>query len=558
MSIDSYAPMGAPATATVEGSALRAARRGTSLISELALQLDACDPRLLTSRQRRSLLVQLQSLQAQVAALEGRVLVAECGPVPRRRVVHVGDADGLLADTRAIERQHGGAVHVESAPSHADAPAAGPALVIIDEAVDELAAMLHRSCGSVRHELRRARTLHHPLADVRAALEAGTISVRHAMAICDQAHRMQVAPLGEDAALDEAFARKCSALARRILPIAVTSTPGRTESQAVRLVASIDAAAERERRSRAKQQMGIAARPADDGLASVIATMSAIDAARLVARVDTLARDATASGEPLVTDPQATIGQQRVAALLHLIGLSTVHCGTARADVSQPGAGSTSTIAPPAPGRPSASSRNRPGIVEVQVLVDARVLSGSEPDAAAWVRTGAEVAPVSRDDVVALLADPSTPTVLRRLLVEPVTGALVDRGAATYAPTEALIAWLRARDQRCRFPGCTARADRCDVDHATDFRAGGPTTVANTGLLCRRHHNVKTHAGWRIVDSTADGACTFVAPSGMRYVHEPTSLASLMAGTPARRAPDPATSSSPAAAAAWPHEDPPF
>ncbi len=489
-----------------------------TVLAALGRRLFACEPLALTSRQRRALLVQLQSMQAQITALENEVLVAECGPVPRVREVRPSDTTGPLEMT--------------------------------DEVVDELAPLLHRSTGSIRHGLRRARTLHGPLADVRAALQAGAISARHATVICDQAHRMQTVPLGEDPILDDAFADKCAALAARILPIAVSSTPGRTESQAQRLVARIDAEAEHQRRARAKNLMDVTARPGVDGLAGVYATMSAIDVARLMGRVDSLTSDAIAAGTPLVPDPHATIGQQRVAALLHLAGLSTAHCASAMS--------ATEFTQSVQPGQ--AVAHQRPGRVEVQILVDARVLTGTPSDGTpaagsptvgtptggsdsdgtdgvGWVRTGTGLAPVGRDDIIDLLADASTPAVLRRLLVDPTSGALVDRGAKVYAPSASLIAWLRARDQHCRFPGCTARADNCDVDHATDHAAGGPTTRANTGLLCRRHHNAKTHGGWRIINARADGSCTFVSPTGMHHRHEPTNLASLMTVDQVPRAP---------------------
>src|SRR5262245_34277298 len=116
---------------------------------------------------------------------------------------------------------------------------------------------------------------------------------------------------------------------------------------------------------------------------------------------------------------------------------------------------------------------------------------------------------------------------MRRLITDPASGAMVDRGATRYTVSTALAGWIAARDVRCRFPGCTRHgsAASCDVDHATDFRRGGLTTVANTGLLCRRHHNAKTHGDWRIEKSQPDGSCVFVSPTGRQYEHRPVPLA---------------------------------
>ena len=60
----------------------------------------------------------------------------------------------------------------------------------------------------------------------------------------------------------------------------------------------------------------------------------------------------------------------------------------------------------------------------------------------------------------------------------PVTGAVlaVDR----YRPSPALDRFLRARDERCRFPGCRHPVWRCDLDHTIDHAHGGPTCHATS------------------------------------------------------------------------------
>jgi len=62
-----------------------------------------------------------------------------------------------------------------------------------------------------------------------------------------------------------------------------------------------------------------------------------------------------------------------------------------------------------------------------------------------------------------------------------------------------------------------ARADLADLDHATPFNDGGGSTRENLGALCRHHHRHKTHRPYRVIDGTADGACTLIAPSGLAY-----------------------------------------
>lgn len=170
---------------------------------------------------------------------------------------------------------------------------------------------------------------------------------------------------------------------------------------------------------------------------------------------------------------------------------------------------------------PGASRLN----VEVQVLVDAATLVGHHADGVAWTQVGGGAPEAfGSDDLMRLLAGPTTHATLRRLITDPITGALIDRGAKTYAASPSLTQWLVARDRTCRFPGCVRRAARCDVDHAVDFADGGSTTIGNAGMLCRRHHNLKTHSGWQISDSGPDGYCTFTSPAGRAYRHAPVEL----------------------------------
>ncbi len=70
---------------------------------------------------------------------------------------------------------------------------------------------------------------------------------------------------------------------------------------------------------------------------------------------------------------------------------------------------------------------------------------------------------------------------------------------------------LQARDHRCRFPGCTAR--RCDAHHVEHWVDGGPTSLDNLVLLCRRHHRA-VHEGGFEVKQYKDGTTTFLRANG--------------------------------------------
>ncbi len=104
----------------------------------------------------------------------------------------------------------------------------------------------------------------------------------------------------------------------------------------------------------------------------------------------------------------------------------------------------------------------------------------------------------------------------KRFITEPITGNLLDFGREHYEPPQALKDFLIARDRTCRFPGCRRSAILSDLDHAQSWESGGATSLENLGALCRRHHKLKTHYGWK-VESFADGSCMWRSPAGKEF-----------------------------------------
>ncbi|HNP64543.1 MAG TPA: DUF222 domain-containing protein [Woeseiaceae bacterium] len=66
---------------------------------------------------------------------------------------------------------------------------------------------------------------------------------------------------------------------------------------------------------------------------------------------------------------------------------------------------------------------------------------------------------------------------------------------------------LRARDQGCRFPGCT-NTRFVDGHHIKHWADGGETSLDNLVMLCRHHHHL-VHEGGFICEKSADGNVHF-------------------------------------------------
>jgi hypothetical protein len=90
-------------------------------------------------------------------------------------------------------------------------------------------------------------------------------------------------------------------------------------------------------------------------------------------------------------------------------------------------------------------------------------------------------------------------------------GRIVEIGARTRTIPPALRRALLHRDHGCRFPGCGLRFGQ--GHHLHHWAQGGPTTLSNLALLCRRHHRAVHEEGYQ-VDRQPDGELQFRRPDG--------------------------------------------
>src|SRR5947199_2660344 len=99
-------------------------------------------------------------------------------------------------------------------------------------------------------------------------------------------------------------------------------------------------------------------------------------------------------------------------------------------------------------------------------------------------------------------------------------GRVVEVAARTRTIPPALRRALHHRDRGCRFPGCGSRFGQ--GHHIHHWARGGPTTLSNLAMLCRRHHRAVHEEGYQ-VDRQPDGQLRFRRPDGQLLPEVPRS-----------------------------------
>ncbi|WP_054568175.1 HNH endonuclease signature motif containing protein [Frankia sp. R43] len=151
---------------------------------------------------------------------------------------------------------------------------------------------------------------------------------------------------------------------------------------------------------------------------------------------------------------------------------------------------------------------------DVQVIVPIGTLLGLDADPGELVGYGPIPAVVARE----IASRPAS--TWRRMLTDGL-GSLVELGERRY-PSPGQRRHVQVRNPCCTFPHCTRGAWRCDLDHTRPYAAGGKTLVENLGPLCRRHHRVRHHSRWRVVQPRP-GVFRWTSPTGRRYEVRPHS-----------------------------------
>lgn len=306
-----------------------------------------------------------------------------------------------------------------------------------------------------------------------ALLTAGEISFRHAELIADATIGLEPS----DMLLVEAS----------VLEKAVGQTPAEFGRAARRAAAVVAPHIAEQKHEAAVAGRCVRRRPGRDYMVDLVATLPPVDAETVYLALDAVARKSFAA------DGDKTIGMdaRRADALV----------GWAVAALADPSL-------PKLQGCP----------VELHVVTDLPTMLGLAENPAELLGYGTIPASIAR-----ILAGDAN---WRRLIIDPVTGHLLDFGHRVYRPPQELKNFLIARDRVCRFPGCSMAAERCDQDHGCPYDKGGDTSSCNCHCLCRRHHILKTTGGWTL-ECHGDGSLTSISPNGMQFFvaaedHRPT------------------------------------
>ncbi len=403
-----------------------------------------------------------------------------------------------------------------SGPAVDDAGAPGEGLEL---GRDELAAALRLGRGTAQTRMDQARVLLDRLPATLALLESGDISERHAR---------EIAEACKDLSLEQA-----AAVEARVLPRAPELTVAELRPRLRRAVAAADPQAFEVAHARAAKQRRVVMWPEPDGMATVAATLPAADAKIVFLALDSLARVPAVDGcvtRAAAQDAGADVGGAGTR------GVGTRGAGTRGIDAGGIDAGgidaggidaggidargidaggidarradallALATAALDDPNLPQAHGRR----VQVQVVMDPSTLLRFSEQPAELVGYGPIPASVAR----ALAVD----GMWQRLIVEPVTGHLLDYGETVYRPPQVLQDFLLARDVTCQFPGCRMPAYRSELDHIVPFgSAGGRTSASGMCALCKRHHQAKTKFGWQL-ERLDDGTLRWTSPEGRVY-----------------------------------------
>ncbi|UGS27266.1 HNH endonuclease [Microbacterium resistens] len=397
--------------------------------------------------------------------------------------------------------------------------------------IAEYAAAGRVSRGTVERAFADAEVLAAQLPDVKERWPEGTITAAHVREIVHASRILRDAIVSGSADPEVLTLYQAA-----VLEVAEHESPARTRVLARQVAAALAPAAVVERHRAAWPDRCVTIRSLDDGLALITAVIPEVYAVAIMDRLTRMthhirrrpAPDTTSGNE---TDTRDVINADTTDAAEALD--LTVPSGPDTADVAEPTG--TADTADVVDGR-TADQVRADLFTDLLLAADPTPVHGTGLDriqahiqvtVAATTLAGHDDRPAELDDHGPLHPDLARALAGRhtgwtRLFLGP-DGILTHTD--TYTPTIPMRRHLRARDQHCRFPGCTTPAHHCDIDHTHDHARGGPTTLTNLAHLCPTHHTLKPpdipDAHRWTARQHPDGTIQWTSPLQRTYAHPP-------------------------------------
>lgn len=374
----------------------------------------------------------------------------------------------------------------------------------------ELGTAVHESDRAMAAKIDRASSLVQRYPSVLEALNASSISLAHAHAIAEAGSIIQ---------RDDVRAQYASAS----LEIAEVEVLGRARPIIKELAERFAERTIDERHVEARSHRMVTVVDREDGMADLIACISAPFAYGIKDRLNRMARE--------VKSAESDAGGGAVAG-------SGAGAGT-RAGA---GASAGASAGDATEKAPRSMDQIRADILtDLLLAADPNAVAASDATGAASIQARVQVIVTEESVIPAEAAAPAEPATLEgygpidtenarffaasaphweRITVSPTSGSVIS--VDTYRPTAEQRRFLGARDLHCRFPGCRVALNRCDIDHTVDAARGGPTSTDNLAHLCRGHHILKHHSAWS-VRQEPDGTLVWTSPTGRPCTEPPPS-----------------------------------
>lgn len=285
----------------------------------------------------------------------------------------------------------------------------------------------------------------------------------------------------------------------------------------------------RARAERAARARHVVMHPLDDGMARISATLRALDAAAIMAKLSRAAESRRAAGArdshqalqadhlvdcllaappaaPAGADPQASRVRLDVGVILTERALLS---GGADDEIARiegygplPAHIVCDTLSGSPPGMLTPCRTQR---LQSDHPSEPNLITSPEDD---W----GDLEDMENAKPVVEHEDVQVAATVRRLYTHPRTGELVAMESTARAFPVGLRRMIRWRDETCRTPWCNARIRH--IDHVVSVANGGPTSYTNGQGLCARCNYLKEHGLWHVAPAPAPAPATADAFAG--------------------------------------------